>query len=43
MARGTLINVMWQPRWEGHLENNRYMYSVAESLYLLPEKKKKKA
>ena len=23
---GTLLNVMWQPGWEGSLGENRYMY-----------------
>ena len=29
MAHGTLFNVMWQPGWEGHLEQNAYMYTAA--------------
>ena len=24
-AQGTLLNVMWQPGWEGSLEENGYM------------------
>ena len=24
-AHGTLLNVMWQPAWEGGLGKNRYM------------------
>ena len=26
IAQGTLFNVMWQPEWEGPLEENGYMY-----------------
>ena len=26
IAHGTLLNVMWQPGWEGRLEENGYMY-----------------
>jgi len=26
IAQGTLLNVMWQPEWEGSFEENRYMY-----------------
>ena len=26
IAHGTLLNVMWQPGWEGSLGKNRYMY-----------------
>ena len=26
IAQGTLLNVMWQPGWEGSLEENVYMY-----------------
>ena len=26
MARGTLLNVMWQPGWEGSLGENGYTY-----------------
>ena len=26
MEHGTLLNVMWQPRWEGSLGENGYMY-----------------
>jgi len=26
IAQGTLLNVMWQPGWEGHLGENGYMY-----------------
>ena len=25
-AQGTLLSVMWQPGWEGSLEENGYMY-----------------
>ena len=25
-AQGTLLNIMWQPGWEGSLGENRYMY-----------------
>ena len=27
MAHGTLLNVIWQPGWEGSLEENGYMYT----------------
>ena len=27
LPHGTLFNVMWQPRWEGSLGENRYMYT----------------
>ena len=33
IAHGTLLNVMWQPGWEGSLGENTYM---AESLCSLP-------
>ena len=36
MGQGTLLNVMWQPRWEGSLGENGYMY-MAESLRYSPE------
>ena len=26
IAHGTLLNVMWQPGWEGSLGENGYMY-----------------
>ena len=26
IAQGTLLNIMWQPRWEGSLGENGYMY-----------------
>jgi len=26
IAQGTLLNVMWQPGWEGSLGENVYMY-----------------
>ena len=26
IAQGTLLNVMWQPGWEGSLGENGYMY-----------------
>ena len=26
IAQGTLLNVMWQPGWEGSLGENEYMY-----------------
>ena len=26
IAHGTLLSVMWQPGWEGNLEENGYMY-----------------
>ena len=26
-VHGTLLNVMWQPGWEGGLGENRYMYT----------------
>ena len=26
MAQGTLLNVTWQPGWEGSLLENGYMY-----------------
>ena len=26
MARGILLNVVWQSEWEGSLEENGYMY-----------------
>ena len=26
MAQGNLLNVMWQPGWEGSLGENGYMY-----------------
>ena len=26
IAQGTLLNVMWQPGWEGSLDENRYKY-----------------
>ena len=26
IAHGTLLNVMWQPGWEGGLKENVYMY-----------------
>ena len=26
IAQGTLLNVMWQPGWEGNLGENGYMY-----------------
>ena len=26
IAQGTLLNVMWQPGWEGSLEEKRYPY-----------------
>ena len=26
IAEGTLLNVMWQPGWEGSLRKNGYMY-----------------
>ena len=26
IAQGTLLNVMWQPGWEGSLGKNGYMY-----------------
>ena len=26
IAQGILLNVMWQPRWEGSLGENGYMY-----------------
>ena len=26
MAQGTLLNIMWQPGWEGSLGENGYMY-----------------
>ena len=29
LAQGTLLNVMWQPGWEGDLEENGYMYLYA--------------
>ena len=27
IAQGTLLNVMWQPGWEGSLGENGYMYT----------------
>jgi len=33
IAQGTLLNVMWQPRWEGSLRKN----GMAESLCCPPE------
>ena len=33
IAQGTLLNVMWQPGWEGSLGENGYRYTyMAESL-----------
>ena len=29
MAQVTLLNVMWQPGWEGSLGENGYMYMYA--------------
>ena len=26
IAQGTLLNVIWQPGWEGSLGENEYMY-----------------
>ena len=26
IAQGTLLNIMWQPGWEGSLGENEYMY-----------------
>ena len=26
ITQGTLLNVMWQPRWEGSLWENAYVY-----------------
>ena len=26
MAQGTLLNIMWQPGWEGNLRENGYVY-----------------
>ena len=38
MAQGTLLNVMWQPGWEGSLGENEYVYiGMAESLHCSPE------
>ena len=37
-AQGTLLNVMWQPGWEGSLGENEYVYlGMAESLHCSPE------
>ena len=36
MVQGTLLNVMWQPGWEGSLGENGYMY-MTESLCCSPE------
>ena len=37
IAQGNLLNVRWQPGWEGSLEENVYMYMLAESLHVSPE------
>ena len=37
MAHGTLLNVMWQPGWEGGLGENGYMFMCGESLCGSPE------
>ena len=37
MAQGTLLNVMWQPGWEGSLLENGYMYLYSWSLRCSPE------
>ena len=29
VAQGTLLNVMWQPGWEGSLGENGYVYMHA--------------
>ena len=36
-AQGTLLNVKWQPGWEGSLEENDPWICVVESLPCLPE------
>ena len=38
VEHGTLLNVTWQPGWEGSLGENGYMcIYMAESLHCLPE------
>ena len=37
LAHGTLLNVMWQPGWEGSLGENGYTLCMAEYLCCLPE------
>ena len=36
IAQGTLLNVMWQPGWEGSLGENEYMYMYGWVPSLLP-------
>ena len=36
LAHGTLLNVMWQPRWKGSLGENAYMYMRGQVLSLFP-------
>ena len=26
IAQGTLLNVLWRPKWEGNLKKSGYMY-----------------
>ena len=38
IAQGNLLNIIWQPGWEGSLRENGYIYvCVAESLCCPPE------
>ena len=37
MAQGTLLNVMWQPGWEGSLGRMNTCIPMAESLCCLPD------
>ena len=37
IAQGTLLNVMWQPGWEGNLGENATCICVSESLCRSPE------
>ena len=36
IAHGTLLNIMWQPGWEGSLGENGYMYMHGQSLHHSP-------
>ena len=37
IAQETLLNAMWQARWEGSLGEKGYVYMDAESLFWTPE------